>query len=219
MGSSHWAQWDCLAESGAPAQARSVAERFPNETARFGLNTGFGLALRILYEILSHSSEMPWHRFTPRLHGVIAPVFLRKVFEKEGKKKKALDFCSCSVWRSTVAYNTKKVKKSRSRRQTFLRLVTWPHEWKRSHLELSVPKWAISVSRKWFYHLLCHKQKSKINCLLSCIKCFWPANWKTNFIFSLHCLRHPLTSIFITDKEGKLKWSVTVEEKTFVSEF
>lgn len=49
------------------------------------------------------------------------------------------------------------------------------------------------------------KKKSKINCLLSRIKCFWSANWKTNFIFSLHCLRHPLASIFITDKAGEIK--------------
>ena len=86
IGSSRWAQWGCLAQRDAPAQAPSVAERFANETAWFGLNTGFGLALRILYKILSHSSEVAWHRFTPRLHSVINPTSLRRVFRK-GKKK------------------------------------------------------------------------------------------------------------------------------------
>lgn len=56
--------WLC----GAPAQAPSVAQQFANETEQLALNTGVGSALRMPYKILSHSSEMPWHRFTPRLH-------------------------------------------------------------------------------------------------------------------------------------------------------
>lgn len=162
--------------------------------------------------ILSTSSEMPWHRFVPSLHSLID-----LMFPSTSRRKKKLKILIQSG-DPLLQRTQKESEKNRWRKQAFLR-VTWPREWKRSQLEFSVAEWAISISRKCFYHLLCHKQKSKINCLLSCIKCFWPVNWKTNFIFSLHCLRHLLTSIFITDKEGKLKWSVTVQEKTNVSEF
>lgn len=115
-----------------PAHAPSGVLGFANKTLQFGLNRRLGLALQILYKLLSHSSEMPWHQCTPRLRWVIDPTFLRNIFKKEEKSPKFLVVLSVEL-RTTP----KKVKESRSRRQTFLRVVKWP-SWTEK-----IPAWAL----------------------------------------------------------------------------